>query len=168
MRDFPLAVRGYHRDQVDAFIARIEGTLGRSPLYAPPVTATEVSGVRFRATLRGYRTTAVDEALDTYLRELESHQGARRRVPSAGADKLIGLVCNVRFATTRFTEGYDERQVDAFLDKMIVALRGHRVLAADVRAARFGTTRIHRGYSQPEVDAFLERLAAEIERLRTG
>jgi DivIVA domain-containing protein len=168
MPDFPVAVRGYHRDQVDAFIARIEGTLGRSPLYAPPVTAAEVGGVRFTPTLRGYRTKAVDEALDGYLRELEGHGGGRHRMPSGHADRLIGLVRNVQFATTRLTEGYEEQQVDAFLDKMIVALRRHGALAADVRGARFATTRIRPGYRQPEVDAFLDLLASEIERLRRG
>jgi DivIVA domain-containing protein len=168
MPDFPRAIRGYHRDQVDALIARIEGTLGRSPLYAPPVTVAEVGGLRFTPTLRGYQMKAVDEALDEYLRELEGHVGGRRRMPSGEADRLIGLVRNVQFVTTRLTEGYDEEQVDVFLDRMIVALREHRALAADVRGVRFATTRIRAGYSQSGVDAFLERLASEIERLRRG
>lgn len=165
MADFPLGVRGYHRDEVDAFISRIEGTLGRSPLYAPPVTAMEVDDVRFASRLRGYRMRAVDAALDAYARELEGRGGRRRRMAAVDVDKLIGMVRNVRFATTRFGEGYDEANVDAFLDKMILALRGHRAMATDVRAVRFPVTRLRRGYRQPEVDAFLEHLATEIERI---
>jgi DivIVA domain-containing protein len=164
MADFPRAVRGYHRDQVDALVARIEGTLGRSPLYAAPATALEVGGVRFTRRLRGYRMKAVDAALQAYARELE-RRGGWRRMANPDADRLIGMVRNVQFAATRLSEGYDERQVDGFLDDLIVALRGRRALASDVRAARFGTTRARVGYRQAEVDAFLDHLAAEIERL---
>lgn len=164
--DFPLAIRGYDRHQVDAFVARIEGTLGRAQLFAPPVTAAEVGRARFAVTLRGYRAKAVDERLDAYLRELETKEdGARRRLPAAEADRLVGLVRNVRFVPTRLSEGYDEREVDAFLDGMIVALHARRARSADVRAARFATTRIRPGYRQPDVDGFLEHLAAELDRL---
>jgi DivIVA domain-containing protein len=165
MSVFPRAARGYRRDQVDAFVARIEGTLGRRPLYAAPVTAVEIEDVKFGTTLRGYRTQPVDDALDGYVREMETH-GVRSRLPSGDSDRLIGMVRNVMFARTRFTEGYDEDHVDAFLDKMIGLLGGHRALASDVRAARFGTTRMRAGYSQAEVDGFLAHLGAEIERAR--
>lgn len=164
--EFPIAVRGYHRDRVDAFIARIEGTLGRAQLFAPPVTAEEVSLARFPVTLLGYRAKPVDQALDAYVRELEDREnGGRRRMSSADADRLAGMVRNVRFPTTRLGEGYGEAEVDEFLDRMIVALRARRARAADVRAARFSTTRLRPGYGQPDVDAFLQHLAAELDRL---
>ncbi|MFL6051507.1 MAG: DivIVA domain-containing protein [Actinoallomurus sp.] len=166
MPDFPLAVRGYHRNQVDAFIARIEGTLGRAQLFAAPVTAAEVGLVRFAVTLRGYQGRAVDERLEAYLRELEDREkSGRRRFSAAEADRLIGLVRNVRFVTTRLSEGYDEREVDAFLDGLIVQLRGRRARSADIRAARFGTSRVRPGYAQSDVDGFLEHLASELDRL---
>lgn len=166
MPDFPLALRGYHRHQVDAFVARIEGTLGRAQLFAPPVTAAEVGTVRFAIALRGYRVQAVDERLEEYLRELElKENGDGRRLSAAEADRLIGLVRNVRFVPTRLSEGYDEREVDAFLDRLIAELRGRRPRSADIRAARFATTRLRPGYAQPDVDGFLDHLAAEIDRL---
>ncbi|GAA4626529.1 hypothetical protein GCM10023196_035130 [Actinoallomurus vinaceus] len=166
MPEFPIALRGYHRHQVDAFIARVEGTLGRAQLFAPPVTVAEIGQVRFAVTLRGYRGSAVDERLEEYLREFETKENARRRrLAAAEADRLAGLVRNVRFVTTRLTEGYDEGEVDSFLDTMLVALRGRTARSADVRAARFATTRFRPGYSQPDVDGFLEHLAAEIDRL---
>jgi DivIVA domain-containing protein len=169
MPEFPVVFRGYNRYEVDGFISRIEGTLGRCPLFAPPVSADEVGTVRFGTALRGYLATAVDEVLDGYRHDLEVREGGgRRRLPSAGADRLIGLARNVRFASTWRRSGYDEGDVDAFLDQMIVALGTRRAWAGDVRAARFGTTRLRRGYSQPEVDAFLEHLANEIERIRRG
>jgi DivIVA domain-containing protein len=163
--EFPIALRGYHRAHVDAFVARIEGTLGRAQLFAPPVTAEEVSLARFPIALAGYRCRTVDQALDAYVRELERREGGRRRLPAADADRLVGMVRNVRFGTAWLTEGYAERDVDAFLDRMIVALRARRARSTDVRAARFGVTRVRRGYRQPEVDAFLVHLAAELDRL---
>lgn len=169
MPHFPVTLRGYSRDQVDAFVARIEGTLGRGPLYAKAVTVADVAGVKFRVRMRGYRTTSIDLALETYQRELEIHQGGgRRRIPADGADRLAGLVRNVRFAPSRMREGYDEAQVDAFLDRMLVELRERRAMAGDARAARFATTRLRRGYDQSEVDGFLDHLATEIELLRQG
>lgn len=165
--DFPHASRGYSRHEVDAFVARIEGTLGRKPLYAPPVTADDVTAVRFGRSVRGYRMNAVDEALDAYVRELED-KGARSRMRPSEVDRLIGLVRNVRFATTRLRVGYDEQEVDAFLDKMISALRENRARASEVKSVVFTASRMRTGYRQPEVDAFLERLATEIERLRSA
>jgi DivIVA domain-containing protein len=164
---FPCASRGYRRDQVDAFIARIEGTLGRSPLYAPPVTPDEANAVRFARAVHGYQMKAVDAALDAYVRELEDKNG-RNRMRSGDVDQLIGLVRNVRFGTTRVNVGYDEQEVDAFLDRMIVALRENRARASDVKKAVFSITRMRTGYRQADVDAFLERLASEITRLRAG
>lgn len=165
MPDFPLAIRGYHRAHVDAFVARIEGTLGRAQLFAPPVTAEEVSLARFPIALGGYRGRAVDRALETYLRELEGRERGRRRLSGADADRLVGMVRNVRFGTARLTEGYAEDDVDAFLDRVIVALRSRRARASDVRGARFRVTHLRRGYRQPDVDAFLVHLAAELDRL---
>jgi DivIVA domain-containing protein len=169
MPEFPVVFRGYNRYEVDAFISRIEGTLGRCPLFAPPVSVDEVGAVRFGTSLRGYLATAVDEVLHDYRHDLEAKEGGgRRRVPSGGADRLIGLVRNVRFANTWRGGGYDEADVDAFLDQMIVALGTRRAWAGDARAVRFGATRFRRGYRVSEVDAFLEYLATEIERIRRG
>jgi DivIVA domain-containing protein len=167
MPAFPRASRGYDREQVYTFVARIEGTLGRSPLYAPPVTADEVRAVRFARKVGGYGMNAVDAALEAYVRELED-KGGRGRPRSGEVDQLIGLVRNVQFGTTRLEVGYDEQEVDAFLDKMIVALRENRARPSEVNTAVFATTRMRPGYRQTDVDAFLERLASEIGRLRTG
>jgi DivIVA domain-containing protein len=164
---FPYASRGYRRDQVDVFIARIEGTLGRSPLYAPPVTPDEVTAVRFARAVRGYQTKAVDAALEGYVRELEDKNGSKR-MRSGEVDQLVGLVRSVQFGTTRLSVGYDEQEVDAFLDEMIVALREDRARASDVKNVVFSITRLRPGYRQTDVDAFLERLASEITRVRAG
>lgn len=59
---------GYAIADVDAFIDKVEATLGIRPRYGPPVTASDVAAVRFRLVrLRtGYDMREVDEALDVY------------------------------------------------------------------------------------------------------
>jgi DivIVA domain-containing protein len=165
MPDFPRAFRGYKRAEVEALVARIEGTLGRKTLYAPPVTADGVQAARFKRTFFGYRMKPVDEALDKHIRELEDKAGGNR-MASGEIDRLIGLVRNVQFGTTWVASGYDEREVDQFLDATITALREGRARASEVKNASFGSTRMRAGYRHTDVDAFLERLASEIERLR--
>jgi DivIVA domain-containing protein len=66
---------GYATADVDAFIDRIEETLGLRPRYGPPVTPADIAAVQFRVVRlrRGYEMREVDEALDRYeeqLREL--------------------------------------------------------------------------------------------------
>lgn len=78
-------------------------------------------------------------------------------------------VRDVRFKTVRLTEGYDEDEVDAFLDRVLLALvepaDGPQRLSADeVRNSLFSTTRLREGYDMVEVDSFLDRIEAEFER----
>jgi DivIVA domain-containing protein len=63
---------GYATAQVDAFVDKIEATLGRQPRAGPPVTADDVDRVRFRLVrLRaGYDMREVDDALDRYIEQL--------------------------------------------------------------------------------------------------
>jgi DivIVA domain-containing protein len=64
-------MRGYDRRQVDELLARIEGTLGRAPAAAVPVTAADVRAARFAKKMRGYAPLEVDEALRGAADELE-------------------------------------------------------------------------------------------------
>jgi DivIVA domain-containing protein len=67
---------GYRMTDVDAFIERIEATLGVRPRFGPQVTAADVDRVQFRLVwLRhGYDPREVDEALDRY-QELLGQRG---------------------------------------------------------------------------------------------
>jgi len=77
---------------------------------------------------------------------------------------------NTKFQTTRYSAGYDQREVDEFLDRAAASLdaleRGDALsgalTAADVRSARFTCTRILTGYAQRDVDDFLDRLEAAL------
>ncbi|GAB3439651.1 hypothetical protein GCM10027570_04220 [Streptomonospora sediminis] len=76
---------------------------------------------------------------------------------------------NQQFSTTRLTTGYNEDEVDAFLDTAEATLEAlmhgmHEraaLTAAEVDRARFSTTRARPGYDPAQVDAFLDFLAEE-------
>lgn len=78
-------------------------------------------------------------------------------------------VHEVRFTTVRLSEGYDENEVDAFLDQVALALSvreagTQRMTVEDVRNAQFATTRLREGYDMDEVDNFLDQIELELER----
>jgi DivIVA domain-containing protein len=71
---FDVLLRGYDQEEVDALVARIEGTLGRAPLVDRPVTAERVRQVHFTVVMRGYDPDAVDHALLGYVLLLERRE----------------------------------------------------------------------------------------------
>ncbi len=71
MYTFPVVMRGYARREVDDLFARIDGTLGRGPATANPMTAAELRATQLSAAMRGYAPREVDEALNAALQELE-------------------------------------------------------------------------------------------------
>jgi DivIVA domain-containing protein len=80
--------------------------------------------------------------------------------PDARTAGLIERVKNVRFGTTRLAPGYDEEEVDIFLDKLVAALsRNGQVDRSELRDVRFSTTRLRPGYAMPDVDTFLQEVA---------
>jgi DivIVA domain-containing protein len=81
-------------------------------------------------------------------------------VPDAAA--LIELIRTARFSTTRLRPGYDEQDVDKFLDKLIAGLgEDGRLNATRVRDVKFSTTRLRPGYTEQEVDDFLDEVTAQ-------
>jgi len=80
--------------------------------------------------------------------------------PDAGTAGLVERIKNVRFGTVRLAPGYDEEEVDVFLDTLVAALGGDGQLdRSELRDARFTTTRIRPGYAMPDVDTFLDEVA---------
>jgi DivIVA domain-containing protein len=75
-------------------------------------------------------------------------------------------VLQAKFQPTRFREGYDQDEVDDFLDTVTAILRsyeaGERIdasAAVDLcRNARFQPTKFREGYDQHQVDDFLAEL----------
>jgi DivIVA domain-containing protein len=79
-------------------------------------------------------------------------------------------VLNVKFQSTKFTEGYDQDEVDDFLDRVVATLRAREggspadrpVTVADLDERSFTTTKFREGYAQGDVDDFLDGLRAEL------
>jgi DivIVA domain-containing protein len=68
-----------------------------------------------------------------------------------------------KFPTTRLRPGYEEEEVDAFLDAIrdtFLGIREPSLTPAEIRIKQFSTTRLRPGYRLEEVDAFLD--AAEV------
>ncbi|MEW2358462.1 DivIVA domain-containing protein [Spirillospora sp. NPDC029432] len=161
----PVALRGYDRAQVDALLERVDATL-RYGQWG--LTADDLRGIRFDVVLRGYEQRAVDELLQETIRELQAAAPIGRRPgrPRVHSGWLAGWIQNARFAGAGLRTGYDVRDVDAFLDRVVAGLRGMAppVTARDVRECRFRSVRIGPGYDEGEVDRFLVQLAAALER----
>jgi DivIVA domain-containing protein len=80
--------------------------------------------------------------------------------PDARATGLIERINKVKFGTTRLAPGYDEEEVDVFLDKLVAALgRDGQLDRSELRDIQFSKTRLRPGYAMPDVDAFLAEVA---------
>jgi DivIVA domain-containing protein len=168
---------GYDPVEVDALVGRIESTLGRGPHVLEPVTADEVRRATFRAKRGGYQEIAVDFALEAFVVALETQ--ARRPVRLAMAEPTGDMIREewfetqaerverVAFRAGRWGAGYNEDEVDAFLDRIVATLRGtteYPVTALEVREAKFSTVVVRSGYLVVDVDAFLSDIADVLEQ----
>ncbi|HEY3685638.1 MAG TPA: DivIVA domain-containing protein [Streptosporangiaceae bacterium] len=188
---FTTILRGYRRADVDAFLARVDGTLGRAPLTAQPVTAEEIAATRFAIATRGYDPAAVDRAMAEAAAVLggTAVSGYTSFAPPAaptgyappppapygddadGArDRMIARLRDVRLSTTRMRAGYATDEVDGFLQRAAAAVAGMAppITAAETEGVVFSTSRLRPGYDQEETDALLDELAAYLRRYGGG
>ncbi|MEU8266191.1 DivIVA domain-containing protein [Sphaerisporangium sp. NPDC049002] len=73
----------------------------------------------------------------------------------------------VLFRPGRLGAGYNEDEVDVFLDRIVATLRGttdHPLTAEQVRVATFSTVMFKTGYAVAQVDAFLAEIADVLDR----
>ncbi|MFI6299594.1 DivIVA domain-containing protein [Nonomuraea sp. NPDC050790] len=168
---------GYDPVDVDSLISRIEATLGRGGRELAPVTADEVRRATFRARRGGYNETAVDFALEAFVVALET----RAKTPVALAmteptgemlreewfETQAARVERVAFRSGRMGTGYNEDEIDAFLDRIVATLRGttdNPLTGQDVRDAKFATVLVRPGYLIADVDSFLAGIADVLDQ----
>ncbi len=86
-------------------------------------------------------------------------------------------VLEATFTQTQFREGYDEREVDEFLDDVVATLRRHegsgpagafRIRSEGLESVRFSVTKLRRGYDQGEIDAFLADVLHTLRHHESG
>jgi DivIVA domain-containing protein len=76
---------------------------------------------------------------------------------------LIERIQNAKFRTTRFSPGYDDEEVDNFLDRLVAILRASDLPDyGEVCNTEFTTTRRRPGYAMKDVDRFLREIAEAI------
>lgn len=194
---FPTALRGYRCEEVDALMARVDGTLGRAPLMDLPVTPGELAATSFTVTLRGYDRAAVDRAVSGALAALggTAPPGYVRAEPPSAApppvppgygpaqpgaappgrgapasdgerERMVARLRDPRLGTTTLGPGYDQGEVDRFLQDASARLSGGTawLTADEVRSVAFTTTRFRGGYDEQAVDALLDELIAYLTR----
>ncbi|MFI6361667.1 DivIVA domain-containing protein [Nocardia sp. NPDC050630] len=164
--------RGYHADEVDAFLELVSATLaGKGALTADDIRHVAFDAPRFGG--RGYQADQVDEFLDRVRVELEFRQRGSRPVPDGGNGSGPALLTPDDVHRMQFTQaavgrrGYDTEEVDAFLD-LVAATLAHgspgSLTVTDVRAVRFTEARLGtRGYARDEVDAFLDLVITALQ-----
>ncbi|MEV4251715.1 DivIVA domain-containing protein [Spirillospora sp. NPDC049652] len=163
---FPVAMRGYHRAQVDELVRRVRAALEGG---GPPLGADEVRATRFNVVIHGYDRRAVDTMLQECILRLQAapaQRATRRRRPRVQTEWLISWVQDAHFPKAVARSGYVMADVDAFLDRVVAGLRGTQapVTARDVREVTFRTGRfLVAAYGEREVDQFLDQLAGALE-----
>jgi DivIVA domain-containing protein len=157
-RDSP----GYRIADVDSFLDRILAALRNGE---PPAPA-DVRAVAFPLTRRdtGYAPRDVDRLIGE-LAQLVRRPGSGADVTPAVRD-LVDRIRNCRFGTTHW-DGYDEKEVDDFLDRIMRGLiQGeHGTLRELAGEAQFRTVKLRPGYVMTDVDSLLalvERSLADL------
>jgi len=103
---------GYNAKQVDQFLQRARVSLESPHDAGQPINSSDVRAVSFDPVKGGYSAAVVDAALDRLCHELVAY---------LEHDKPLS-VDSVRRAVFRpetGRDGYEEAQVDAFLDRVI-------------------------------------------------
>jgi len=73
---------------------------------------------------------------------------------------LIERIQNATFGTTRLSTGYDEDEVDIFLDKIVAVLSEAGLPGqAELRNAQFTTVRLRPGYVRGDVHRLLQEIS---------
>ena len=136
---------------MDSFLDRVLAALRRGE----PPSPEDVRAVTFRLTKwrAGYAPRGVDRLIGE-LAQLVAGSGSED-VP-LDVRKLVDRIRSSRFGTTH-RGGYDEEEVDEFLDRIMGNLiRGERgTMLRLVGEARFTTLRVRPGYVMADVDGLL-------------
>jgi DivIVA domain-containing protein len=154
---------GYRSADVDSFL---DGVLAAIRDGQPPTPAV-VRAVTFPLTSEwrtGYAPRDVDRLIGE-LAQLVRGPGSNADVPPT-VRELVDRIRNCKFGTTR-RSGYDEEEVDEFLDRIVNGLvRGERgTLLQLAGEARFKTAKLRPGYAMADVDSLLASVERELADL---
>jgi DivIVA domain-containing protein len=165
--------KGYNRAQVDEFFANARIAYERPALDADAMSSFDVRRAAFDMVYRGYKTSEVDAALD----RLEAAFAVRARdefVRTNGQQAWMTRLAQSaqvlyprlrrplgqRFSPpTKARRGYDAREVDTLLNRLIAFFdSGQTLTPDDVRNAVFNRRGRRGAYDERVVDAYLARV----------
>ncbi len=164
--------RGYHRGQVESFFAEARSAYERPMLDDQTLSSFDVRRVAFDIKRGGYRCGEVDSALDRlelafasrvrdqFVRAYGQQAWMTRLAESAQAlYPRLRRPRGDRFrAPVRSGRGYDAREVDAIVERLIVFFdRGEPLAPEELRTAAFRRKGRRAAYDERTVDAFLAR-----------
>jgi DivIVA domain-containing protein len=167
--------KGYHRKQVDAFLARVELAVHAA---APSVSAGEVRQAGFVLVRRGYDIRAVDTTLDSIEEQVIvlNAVASRRGKVDPGAEtaflrRELTAPYMQRFPRGRFlSRGYDIDEVDEFIDRVCASIDAQAdepdPSLEEVRKVAFRSRR--GGYAEDAVDDTLDRIVELMLLVRIG
>jgi DivIVA domain-containing protein len=160
--------RGYHRRQVDEFLAKVELSLQGS---LPPMASADIRRAGFELVRHGYTVQLVDAHLDkleerVLVVEAETSGRRGRTDPESDIQFLrdqLGQAYMRRFPRSRMLRrGYDLDEVDAFVDRVLARFEAQNdnearhLTVEDVRKTGFKPRR--GGYAEESVDEMLDRV----------
>ncbi len=164
--------RGYGREQVDEFMAAVRGAYERPVMDPNGLSPIEIRRAAFDLESRGYKTVAVDAALDRLegafaarLREQFLRTNGREVWNAHLAERAQVLYERLRrpkkgrfSRPTGLRRGYRTQDVDALLDRITAFFdTGASLTAQDIRLAIFKRRAKWRAYDEAKVDAYLAR-----------
>lgn len=163
---------GYHTIQVDEFFDRARAAYERPMLDDGSLSALDVRRAAFDIKRGGYKTAAVDAALDrleTAFATRAREQYVRAHGQESWMNELAGSAQLLyprlrrpkgqRFRQpVKSRQGYDAREVDALLERLIAFFdTGEQLTAEDLRHATFKRRGRRGAYDERTVDAFVAR-----------
>ncbi|WP_026119046.1 DivIVA domain-containing protein [Nocardiopsis ganjiahuensis] len=163
---------GYREDEVDDFLDLVIADLAGRGLGqpAPPPLPPHPGRADPRSTGPGRPQEGQVYAGPGRPVQPPTDPTAPRPGPPPGPRMAPKDIREKRFATTRLTTGYNEQEVDEFLDRAEYTLevlqqgRPERatLTSAEVERVQFATTRARPGYDPAQVDHFLDQLSEEL------
>lgn len=163
---------GYHFGQVDEFFERARAAYERPMLDESALSAFDVRRAAFDLKRGGYKTAAVDSALDrleiafaTRAREQFVRAHGQEAWMNELAQRAQVLYPRLRRPKgqrfrrpVKSRRGYDAREVDTLIDRLIAFFdSGESLTPEDLRHATFKRRSKRGAYDEPTVDAFLAR-----------
>lgn len=150
---------------------------GAPVAWQPSVMADQAVGVVSDATSGAAPTTAAVSGAGAVSAAGQALPGPcvpgsgdkRETLPEASGAILAEWAESRTFSTTRLRPGYDEEEVDAFLEALrdtFLGIREPSLSSDEVRNRQFSTTGLRPGYDKEEVDAVLDEAAQRLAALQ--